>query len=217
MTGLPAIVVVVGAPVTVDVTIGTEVEESVAERLIDAETLADTEELPAETATEAAAPLVVKTLRELMVQYASAKAEGLFWTKDWQVPWDEHWLSAAQTDGWPAQSPQNVVSKISCWLLKWSSMVQPWPPWKFAVGVPHPAGSGELPLASAGAVPLGKNQILMEPLVHSMAYTPPPLLLNPSPYELAPPAGIPQPLFARHEEPAMEQPSLVCMVMVFPD
>ncbi len=51
-------------------------------------------------------------------------------------------------------------------------------------GVPQVVGSGAPPEISAGILPRGKNQILMASLVHSVAYTPPPLALKPAPYDL---------------------------------
>ena len=51
-------------------------------------------------------PELEYTFRELMVQYASLKAEGLFWTYSLQVAaLEEQVLSWLQT--WPAQSPVN--------------------------------------------------------------------------------------------------------------
>ena len=115
----------------------------------------------------AEAPLVVYTINALTLQYASLNACGLFCTKFWHVP--EHWLSAPKTEACPAKSPQKVVSKTSCMLLKWLSMVHPCPPWKLAVGFPHAAGLGFLPVTSEGALPLAQNQMLMWSEVHSVA------------------------------------------------
>lgn len=63
------------------------------------------------------------------------------------------------------------------------------------VGVPHPVGSGLAELTSVGIAPRGKNQILMASEVHSVAYTPPSLSLNPLPNVIL-------------ELSMMEQPSL---------
>lgn len=76
---------------------------------------------------------------------------------------------APNTDACPAQSPQKVVSKTSCMLLKYLSMAQPEPPWKAAVGVPQAAGLGFAPVTSEGAWPLAQNQMLMWSEVHSVA------------------------------------------------
>ena len=78
----------------------------------------------------------------------------------------------------PAQSPQKVVSKTMLLFLKCASMSQPE---KVASELPHCDGSG-LPLSTLSRLlPRGKNQTLIAPLVHSIAYTPPLPLLNPSP------------------------------------
>ena len=66
-----------------------------------------------------------------------------------------------------------------CWFLKWLSISQP--PSNCATGAPHVAGFGAPLEMSAGVVPLGKNQMLIASLVHSVAITPPPLALKPAP------------------------------------
>lgn len=76
----------------------------------------------------------------------------------------------------PAQSPQNVVSKTICWFVKADEMSQP--PEKCATGVPQDAGFGESPVASCGTEPRGKKYIEIPVLVQSIAYTPPPLALK---------------------------------------
>lgn len=67
----------------------------------------------------------------------------------------------------PAQSPQNVVSKMNVCSLKWLSMSQP--PAKLAVGMPNLDVSGLSELSVAGMAPRGKNHILMADEVHSIA------------------------------------------------
>lgn len=50
------------------------------------------------------ADVALYTFNELIVQYAPAKARGLFCTKSWQeLAWEEHWGVWLQTP--PAQSP----------------------------------------------------------------------------------------------------------------
>jgi hypothetical protein len=116
------------------------------------------------------APLLWYTLSELTDQYASTKAEGLFWTKSWHVEALElHVASVLQT--LPAQSPQNVVSKTIWWSSKNWSMSQP--PENDDRGVPQLLGSGLPEDMSDGMLERGKNQMVMAELVHSVAYTPP--------------------------------------------
>lgn len=95
--------------------------------------------------------------------------------------------------------------------------------------MPHEAGFG-FPLAmSPGIAERGKNQMEIALLVHSVAYTPPPLLLNPLPYDCVEVEWIPQPAFVAcpgalmsqllvvivPEKPPLltEQPAAVCRVM----
>lgn len=126
----------------------------------------------------------------------------------------------------PAQSPQKVVSNTICRSLKWLLTSQPE---NCANGVPHPEGSGELPLRSPGMLPRGKNHTEMVLAVTSVAYTPPWIALKPAPYELVAASAMPQPWLepppTAHEgltmlplmPPAleMEQPELVCRVAWF--
>jgi hypothetical protein len=64
-----------------------------------------------------------------------------------------------------------------------------------ADGEPQYEGVG-LPLVmSDGMLPRGKNQMLIAVLVHSVAYTPPPLALKPDPYDRVSVDLIPQPTF----------------------
>lgn len=115
-----------------------------------------------------------------MDQYDSLKADGLFATKSVQ----ELALEAHEPvlKVFPAQSPQKVVSNTICRFLKFEEISQD--PEKTACGKPQLAtfdGSGEPLLRSDGTDPLGKKYMLMELFVQRVAYTPPPLELNPSP------------------------------------
>jgi hypothetical protein len=67
----------------------------------------------------------------------------------------------------PAQSPQNVVSKMNLWFLNLVSMLQP--PSKLEIGVPNKDVSGASAVMLAGILPRGKNHILIAVLVHSIA------------------------------------------------
>jgi hypothetical protein len=67
----------------------------------------------------------------------------------------------------PAQSPQNVVSKMNLWFLNFVSMLQP--PSKLEIGVPNKDVSGASAVMLAGILPRGKNHILIAVLVHSIA------------------------------------------------
>jgi hypothetical protein len=66
----------------------------------------------------------------------------------------------------PAQSPQKVLVKINRWSMKRFSMSQS--PWKLATGVPNSVVSGSLVVRLSGALPRGKNQILMPSSCHSV-------------------------------------------------
>lgn len=123
-------------------------------------------------------PSLLNTFRLLMDQYESANALGLFWTKSWQVfALAEQVGSELQT--LPAQSPQKVVSKTICWSLNMLSILHDDEP-KLASGRPQDEGSGD-ELMFDGTDLRGKYQTLIPFEVHSVAYTPPFPLLNPSP------------------------------------
>jgi hypothetical protein len=67
----------------------------------------------------------------------------------------------------PAQSPQNVVSKMNLWSLNLVFMSHA--PSKLALGAPKVAVSGASAVMLAGILPRGNNHTLMDVLVHSMA------------------------------------------------
>lgn len=71
---------------------------------------------------------------------------------------------------------------MNWWFAKRLSMSQP--PAKLALGVPKREVSGLVAVTAVGMEPRGKNQILMAADDHSMAKTPPPLLLKLVPYEV---------------------------------
>ena len=66
----------------------------------------------------------------------------------------------------PAQSPQKVLVKMKRWSRNRFSISQS--PWKLATGVPNSFVSGSLVVRLLGALPRGKNQILMPSSCHSV-------------------------------------------------
>lgn len=110
------------------------------------------------------------TLTELTSQYASAKAAGFAAT------YASHELAnllqvGLESHTFPAQSPQNVVSKMMLWPLKCESIAHPpfAPELNDERGVLHVLGSGELDEISEGIEERGNVQILIDVDVHSMA------------------------------------------------
>ena len=70
----------------------------------------------------------------------------------------------------PAQPPQKVVSMTILWLKNFSPKELEHGPSKFADGLPNEDGSGVPPSKSdIGIEEDGKNQILIDEGVHSMA------------------------------------------------
>lgn len=122
-------------------------------------------------------------------QYALAKASGLFCTYSSHVAAPVFAAHVDFSHSLPAQSPQNVVSKIIRMFLKRSSKSQPWP-WNFASGVPKVDGSSAcvpFDADAANAVLLrGRNHTEIDVPVHSIAYTPPPAALKSVPYVAMP-------------------------------
>jgi hypothetical protein len=98
-------------------------------------------------------PLSWYTLRELIVQNASAKSSGLSRTYSSQVGALEAHDPSSQTA--PAHAPQNVVEKTICCSLKIDAMSQA--PANLAAGGPQAAGSGDSPSTPSGTSPRGKK------------------------------------------------------------
>jgi hypothetical protein len=70
----------------------------------------------------------------------------------------------------------------------------------FMYDLDHDDGSGFCLVKSAGMSPLGKLQMRIPSLVHSIAKTPPPAALNDSPYEVWEASMNAQPLLSTEEE-----------------
>ena len=144
------------------------------------------------------ATFVWKIFRYWISQYACLKACGLFATKSLQLPIRSfgrligHPVVPKTPNVLPAHSPQKVRSMTAWWFLNHLSMSQL--PWKFAIGLPKSLpGSGAPARILFGSALCGNIQTRMKEDVHCMAYTPPPLLLKPSPYVLVDLASTTQP------------------------
>ena len=86
----------------------------------------------------------------------------------------------------------NVVSKIAEWELKnWNGLHVD--AGQKPIGWPQVSGRGALAVMSLGIEFLGKKKTEIPSLSQSIAYTPPPLVLKPGPYELVRGSLIPQP------------------------